>query len=80
MQVIEKRHKKHMAAVLSQARAAASKASQKVFCSRELFTVDWANTLIGATWGTGLEQMLSAKLATTLEVSTDECHSSSPEN
>ena len=29
MQVIEKRHKKHMAAVLSQARAAASKAKPK---------------------------------------------------
>lgn len=70
MQMIERRHKSHISALLSQGRADASRASQQVFCSRELFTVEWANTLVGATWGTGLEQMLSAKLATTLEVST----------
>ena len=70
MQYIERRHKKHISAVLRQAGAQANAASQHVFCSRELFTLDWANTLIGATWGTGLEQTLSARLATTLEVST----------
>lgn len=70
MQYIERRHKKHISALLRQTRAGAIAASQQVFCSRELFTVDWANTLIGATWGTGLEQTLSARLGTTLEVST----------
>ena len=55
MQVIETRH---MAELLSQAQAAANRASQQVLCSKELFSVDWANTLISAIWGTGLDQII----------------------
>ena len=68
MQVIGKRHKKHISALLTRARAEARASSHQAFFSKELFTMEWANTLIGATWETGLEPKLSANLATSLEV------------
>ncbi len=68
MQFHQARHAKRIAALLKQAEVEAAAVSQLAFSSRELFTLDWANKLLEATWALALEQMLSARLTTTLEV------------
>lgn len=70
-QVMEGRHRKHIAAILKQAETKTSAASSHACSSRELFTLDWANKLLEATWVPALEQVLSARLATNLEVGSD---------
>ena len=67
MQVMNRRNEDHLAAAVEQAEAKAAPAAKHAFSSRELFTLDWANTLLGATWAPALEQLLSAKLTFTLE-------------
>ena len=69
MQFTERSHEKYIAALLKQVQAKASAASQQAFSSRELFTLDWANQLLEASWAPALEQVVSAKLTATLEVS-----------
>ena len=67
MQVLNRRNEDRVAAAVKQAEAKAAAAAKHAFSSRELFTLDWANTLLGATWAPALEQLLSAKLTATLE-------------
>lgn len=67
MQVLNRRNEDRVATAVEQAEAKAAAAAKHAFSSRELFTLDWANTLLGATWAPALEQLLSAKLTTTLE-------------
>ena len=68
MQFYQARHAKQMADLLKQAHAKAAAVSQLAFSSRELFTLDWTNRLLEATWAPALEQILSERLTTTLEV------------
>ena len=67
MQVRNRRNEDRVAAAVEQAEAKAALAAKHAFSSRELFTLDWANTLLGATWAPALEHLLSAKLTTTLK-------------
>ena len=67
MQVLTRRYENRVTAAVEQAEAKAAAAAKHASSSRELFTLDWANTLLGATWAPALEQVLSAKLTTTLE-------------
>ena len=73
MQFTKWRHEKYIAALLKQVQAKAGAASQQAFSSRELFTLDWANQLLEASWAPALEQVVSAKLTATLEVSKLSC-------
>ena len=68
VQYYQARHAKEMAALLKQAQAKAAAVSQLAFSSQEIFTLDWTNRLLEATWAPALEQILSARLTTTLEV------------
>lgn len=64
----------YITALLKQVQAKASAANQQAFSSRELFTLDWANQLLEASWAPALEQVVSAKLTAILEVSELSCH------
>ena len=49
MQVLNRRNEDRVATAVEQAEAKAAAAAKHAFSSRELFTLDWANTLLGAT-------------------------------